>query len=80
MASNRQQNYRGRRGPRRIQVSVSPGLAAVLDAVADLYGRPPAQVANSLVLAALAEARHDPAVQAAMRARRNPAGLHVVAR
>ena len=81
MGSRRQQNHRGRRGgPRRIQLSVSPGLGAVLDAVADLYGQPPAQVANSLVLAALAEARHDPAVQAAMRARRNPGGLYVVAR
>jgi hypothetical protein len=81
MASTRQKNRRGgRRGPRRIQLSVSPGLAAVLDALADLYSQPPAQVANPLVLAALAHARHDPAVQAAMRARGNPAGLHAVSR
>ncbi len=49
-------------GPRRLRVTVAPGLADVLDALAMLGRQWPEQAAASLVLAALANARRDPIV------------------
>lgn len=64
------------RGRRRLRVTVPPGLADVLDAVAMLGRQSPEQAAASLVLAALANAQRDPVVQETMRSRRR-GGLHV---
>ena len=62
-------------GPRRLRVTVPPGPADVLDALAMLGRQSPEQAAASLVLAALANAQRDPIVQATMRSRRR-GGLH----
>ncbi len=63
-------------GPRRLRVTVPPGLADVLDALAMLGRQSPEQAAASLVLGALANAQRDPIVQATMCSRRR-GGLHV---
>ncbi len=60
-----------RRGPVRVTITVSPALADVLDVVAALSGQAPPAAAASLLLANLSEARHDPAVRAALGARRS---------
>ena len=59
-----------RRRPLRVTVTIPPRLADVLDGLAALCGQSPAQAARSLVRTGLAEARHDPAVQAALSTRR----------
>lgn len=64
------------RGRRRLRVTVPPGLADVLDAVAMLGQQSPEQAAASLVLAALANAKRDPLVRETMRSRRR-GGLRV---
>lgn len=69
---------RRRRRPLRVAVTVPPRLVDVLDGLAALCGQSPAQAARSLVAASLAEARHDPAVQAALSARRRRVPVHAV--
>jgi hypothetical protein len=56
-----------RRRPRRITFTIPPHLAAALDALAVLEGRPPNRVVRGLVYTTLAEAQRDPLVQAALR-------------
>lgn len=69
---------RRRGGPLRLTVTLSPPLADVLDGVAALCGQSRSQAAASLVAASLAEARHDPAVQAAVSSRHGRARLYAV--
>lgn len=69
---------RGRRGPLRVQVTVPPGLVEVLEAMAALGGRSAAQSVEAIVLEELADARNDPVVRRAVRARGGGGGLHVV--
>ena len=69
---------RVRRRPLRVTVVVPPRLAEVLDGLALLCGQSPAQTARSLVAASLVEARHDPAVQAALAARQDRVRLRAI--
>ena len=68
----------GRRGPRRVQVSVPAAHVEVLDALAGINGRAPAEEVCAIVLRELAEARRDPLVRQALRARGAGAGLHLI--
>jgi hypothetical protein len=63
-----------RRRPLRVTVIIPPRLADVLDGLAVVCGQSPAQAARSLVRASLVEARHDPAVQAALSTHRGGVG------
>jgi len=69
---------RRRRGPRRVQVTVPAAHVEVLDALAALNGRSPAEEAAAIVRLVLTEARQDPVVRQALRARGAGAGLHLI--
>lgn len=69
---------RSRRGPLRVQITVPPALVEVLEAMAALSGRSLAKAAEAIVLEELADARTDPVVRRAVRARGGGSGLHVV--
>ena len=69
---------RRRRGPRRVQVTVPAAHVEVLDALAAINGRSPAEEVAAIVLHELADARQDPLVRQALRARGAGAGLHLI--
>ena len=66
------------RGPRRMQVTVPAAHVEVLDALAGINGRSPAEEVCGIVLRELGEARRDPLVRQALRARGGGAGLHLL--
>ncbi len=73
MAHSKRRSYR-----RHLSVMVPAGLTDVLGALAGLRGQSPSQVVAAIVVANLVDARHDPAVSAAVAARRSRGRLAAV--
>ena len=69
---------RRRRGPRRVQVAVPAAHVEVLDALAGINGRSPAEELCAIVLGELGQARRDPLVRQVLRARGAGSGLHLI--
>ena len=61
-----------------MQVTVPAAHVEVLDALAAINGRSPAEELCAIVLGELGQARRDPLVGQAVRARGGGAGLHLI--